>query len=821
MAVPSFGLCAIIEETKMITASESKTSATAMNAFYRKRSLAILIAALCAGGARANDASSSGSSGLALEEIVISAQKREESLLSVPIAVSALTGADLENAGIDNVSDISRQVPTLEVQSSVSPVMTNFRIRRVGNLGNIPTFEPAVGLFVDGAFRSRAFFGASDLFDVDRVEVLRGPQSTLYGKNTTAGVIGIYTAKPGDTLQVRGEAGIGNIEGGAGDVTQTQFKASVSGPLTDSIGAGLGGSFSKHGDSMGEALVNSGNNANDANRYSLRGQLAWDVTDAFDMRLIVGTMKEDDTQQTADITFDPNGVLATTVLPTWRLYGITDTCTDNDPHNRITCVQEPLTTNLTAREATLLANYHFGNGMTLASVSSYDHYMFRGTMNDVAQMMTPLLQFHDAQESQSLQQELRLSSANDQPLTWLAGAFYYTNEFKRGDDGKNPVWVGDKYSAHPAVSAINQIVFNAPIPIPMAAPGQVGYLASNLDTDYLGVYGQANWNITDQFGVTAGARWQEESKDASIRQWVNIPGPSVMSINLAPAAASGTADRTTDDVTWSVTPTWNVTEDAMLFVTAAHGFKSGGFNTGFGVLRMDQREFQDEDIMHYEAGAKFDLIDGRARLAASVFQTEFDNYQDAAFVGGQFTVGNAEQAELKGAELEGAVVVAKNITADASISYADFVYTTNTQGQCYPNRPGAVRGQPCDLSGEHPINAPEWKTHMGAQYDLPVQWGSFFTRADWSWTSDYNTSFSADPRLKQVAYDWINLRAGARWGNYEAVLWVENVTNETVANMDPVVTVYASQPSATYQDASYQSLLQDPRSYGITLKAKF
>jgi iron complex outermembrane receptor protein len=353
----------------------------------------------------------------------------------------------------------------------------------------------------------------------------------------------------------------------------------------------------------------------------------------------------------------------------------------------------------------------------------------------------------------------------------------------------------------------------------MAAPGQVGYLASNLDTDYLGIYGQTTWNITDQFGVTGGARWQQETKDANIQQWVNIPGASIMSLNLAPAAVSANGlHRSTDDVTWSLTPTWKVTPDAMLYATAAHGFKSGGFNTGFGKLPIAQREFGDEDIMHYETGAKFDLLNGRARLAASVFQTEFNNYQDAAFVGGQFTVGNAEQARLRGAELEGQVLLVKHLTADASVSYADFIYTTNTHGQCYPGRASDSTTSPgaCNLSGEHPINAPEWKTHMGVQYDQPVQWGSLYTRADWSWTSEYNTSFSADPRLHQAAYDWINLRAGARWSNYEAVLWVDNLTNETVANMDPVVTVYAL-PT----DGSYQSLLQDARSYGVTLKMKF
>src|SRR5262245_4759250 len=226
----------------------------------RRRALAAVVAALSAGCAvNASAQEQQGS----LEEIVVTAQKREQSLQDVPIAMAALSADALANAGVQNISDVSHQVPVLEVQSSVSPVMTNFRIRRVGNLGNIPTFEPAVGLFVDGAFRSRSIFGTTDLFDLDRIEILRGPQSTLYGKNTTAGVIGIYTAPPSKSLAIRGEATVGNSEGGAGDVMLAQVKASISGPFSDSVRASLGGSYSTHGDTMGEALANSGSNGND------------------------------------------------------------------------------------------------------------------------------------------------------------------------------------------------------------------------------------------------------------------------------------------------------------------------------------------------------------------------------------------------------------------------------------------------------------------------------------------------------------------------------------------------------------------------------
>jgi len=193
-----------------------------------------------------------------LEEIVVVAQKREQSLQDVPIAVSALNSAALEDAGVNDMADVSVQVPVVEVQSSVSPVMSNFRIRRVGNLGNIPTFEPAVGVFIDGAFRSRSIFAAGDLFDLERIEILRGPQSTLYGKNTTAGVIGIYTAQPEDTFGWRGEMTAGTIEGGAGDASSMRFKGGITGPLSETLGGSLSVAYTTNEEVFGEALENSG-----------------------------------------------------------------------------------------------------------------------------------------------------------------------------------------------------------------------------------------------------------------------------------------------------------------------------------------------------------------------------------------------------------------------------------------------------------------------------------------------------------------------------------------------------------------------------------
>jgi iron complex outermembrane receptor protein len=427
------------------------------------------------------------------------------------------------------------------------------------------------------------------------------------------------------------------------------------------------------------------------------------------------------------------------------------------------------------------------------------------------------MRYHDTHENEAFQQEFRLTSSGGESVDWMAGIFYYSSTFTRGDNGDRALFLYDTLSDAPVVGAVNQAVLGTPFPVPFATQGQMGYLDSEQDTDYLGIYGQGTWRINDSFSVTAGLRWQEEEKDAYIRQSVNDPSPSIISLLLSPPEVSGeNLNRDVDEVTWSVTPQWFVTDDTMVFATVSHGFKSGGFNTGFGTLPIDLREFDDEDIMHYEAGIKSDLLDRTLRLSASVFYTEFDDYQDAAFVGAQFTVGNAETAELKGFEVEGTWLASDKLTLDFAVSYADFEYEKNTSGQCYPGRapdsptnPGA-----CDLSGEHPINAPEWKTHVGALYEQPVSWGDIYARVDWSWTDEYNTSFSADPLLVQDSYSWVNARVGARWDNMELVAWVDNLGDEEVAMIDAVANIYAG-------DNSFQSYLMLPRSYGLTFRVNF
>jgi iron complex outermembrane receptor protein len=748
-----------------------------------------------------------------IEEIIVTAQKRAQALQDVAVPVSALDSRALLAAGAQTLNDISRLVPALELQTNTGAVSTSLRLRRVGNIGNIPTFEPAVGLFVDGAFRMRSVFASGDLFDLERVEVLRGPQSTLYGKNTTAGVISLYTQAPPTVFETRGELTAGTIDG-AREASHMQFRGMIGGPVTGSLRAGLSFGSTNSGANFDEALVNGGVPANDAGRHSVRGNLAWGSPESIEWRLIANLAREDDRRETPDIYYDPNG-LGRTVLPAWRAAGISETCTDNDPHNRITCVVAPVTTDLAMRDLTLLGTHDFSNGWSLHSITSWDEMVFRGTMNDIAQLGAPLLQFRDRQYGEAWQQELRLASAAGGSVEWLTGIFLYDNEQRRGDP-EVPVFISDRLGAHPIVSATNQRLLNTPAPLPTAAPGQLGFLDAWQYTDYVGIYGQATWRLSDAFSVTGGLRWQTEDKEGGVRQWTNDATASMLTRLLAPAAISATdLARDTSKLTWTLTPQWRSDAGVLVFATASTGFKSGGFNTGFGRLPIAQREFADETVRHFEAGVKL-ATSRRWQLGANLFSTRYEDYQEAAFVGAQFTVGNAEEVQLDGFEIDGMLLLGEHVAADFAVSFADMVYGRHWSAPCYPGRApnSPLNNGACDLSGKHPVNAPEWKTHTGLQYDTDLAGGTLSLRADWSWTDAYNTNFAGDPRLRQAAYHWLNLRAGLARGAFEVIFWMENAGNETVVNYDAVMTLYAG-------DASYQSFLQAPRSFGLTLRVNY
>ena len=746
-----------------------------------------------------------------LEEVVVLAQKRPGPLQDAPLSLSALGAEAIATQGIRDIGDLARRSPTLDLQESVTAVTSTLRIRGVGNLGNIPTFEPAVGLFVDGAYRSRSLFAGDGLLDAERIEVLRGPQTSLYAKNVGAGVVAVYTREPGGSPGARAE-----VSGGLLDAPGNPLSAAASGVIEGRLAGVARGSLAIGGAWHDRALENALAGVPDGDemaRLGARAQLAWRVGDGLAMRLIGAYFTRAGDEGESDVAF-VTGARSTQLLETLQAQGVAQPCPDGRAHNRVTCSVAANHLDLDAGTVTLLADYGLPNGWSLHSLTGYERYRDRRDEDDAVQMRVPLLFFHDSEEGTAWQQELRLASADGAGIPWLAGIFYYDSRYARGSGGRRPMFgANGDFASDPFWASV--------LGLPLALPGQLGLHDSTLTTDYLGAFGQVTVPMGSRFDVTAGARLSRDRKRASIENSVTVDGASVISRLLTPetspsgAPVNGELSRRGDDVSWSLTPRFRASGDLMLYATLARGGKAGGFNTGFGNAPLADREFADETIDHAEAGARARFAGGRGRVAASAYRTRFHDYQDAAFISSQFTVGNAGRLDLDGGELEAEYILVGGTHVSFALSYADLRYGQNDTGMCFPGRPpdGGLPGA-CDLSGERPVDAPPWSLHLALDQPLRLVGADARVRLDWNWTDAYNTSFSADPRLVQGAYHDVALRLSVQLGDsVEVEVAGENLLDEPVAWFDSVLNFF--------NDASYQSFLAEPRRFGVTLRARY
>ena len=249
---------------------------------FLKNQLALIVGATTTLTAMAQD--EPGSPRLALEEVVVTAQRREQSLQDVPVAVSALAGDTLRDAGATDLLNLQLLVPSLTMEQNKGPGFATFRIRGIGNLGNIPNFEPSTGLFIDGAYRSKSGIGVGELVDVERIEVLRGPQSTLYGRNVTAGLISVYTQRPTEEFE-------GFFEASYGDDEEKLLKSSVSGSLSDNVQGRLSGMWSERDGTFED--INQRSEPNEKGSYAVRGQLAFQPNDRLSVLAIAGYSEKD------------------------------------------------------------------------------------------------------------------------------------------------------------------------------------------------------------------------------------------------------------------------------------------------------------------------------------------------------------------------------------------------------------------------------------------------------------------------------------------------------------------------------------------------
>lgn len=771
-----------------------------------------------------------------LEEIVVTAQRREQSLQDVPMAISAVSGDTLRDAGANGIDGLAAMIPSLATVANNQPLAQSYRIRGLGTDPNIPTFEPSVALFIDGVYMPRTGLGVDDLVDIARIEVLKGPQSTLYGKNATAGVISVVSARPASEFGGSAEASLSVIEGGRNAVAK-RFAGSITGPLGDRVRVRLTGVYYDAGPSF-RNLTAGAEQPNEMQRYALRGQIEFDVSDKVTINLTAARSEvlannSTNSDWTRGVAPEPSFVLDNNPALNAR-FGVS-ACPDNNPANRIICTTDPNRSDSTFDTASATITADLGMA-TLTSITGWSQYKSSLLATDIDQVSLPLFTFRDTQQGESFSQELRLVSPTGGAFEWLLGGYYLDTTFERGDRGRTAMF--EIQQAAPLFS-----IPGAPSPlIVYGQNGDKGYLDSRSNSKYFALFGQATWRFSDLFALTGGLRWHTETKKASINNRAvftpnpNLPvghplaGLNFLTAVLVPAATfpagvpiNGALPNVKDDgFTWNVTANFTPNDDTLIYASYARGTKFGGHNIGFGNAVPAQRGFGAEKVDNFELGGKFDLADRRARIAVSLFRSDYTNYQNAGFVGLQYLVNNADKVRVSGVEAEGTFRLAQGLTVNLGAAYIDAKFRKYTGGACWfgrapdanPTSTGAFTS--CDLSGHQLPLAPKWRMTGGLQYEHSVRAGELYVRTDINWQGKANTNTaSLDPRNMQGAYALVNARLGVRFDNgLDLSLWATNLTDKTVVNQSGVLSFFGT-------TSGYQNYLGAPRQYGLTARFGF
>jgi iron complex outermembrane recepter protein len=719
----------------------------------------------------------------ALEEVIVTATRRDESLQDVPIMVDAFSAEVIQEAGIQNANDIATLTPSLSISTNTTPFTAAFRIRGIGTSQSDIALEPSVGLFIDDVYLNRSGLGMSDLTDIERIEVLHGPQGTLYGKNTNAGAISIFTKRPNaDEFE-------GYVESTVGDYDLGRLTAATSGPLSDTIAYRLTGNVNQQD---GYFDNSGGEDLNGADDWYVIGKLLYEPSDTLAF-LLTGSRVDRDTHccgadavQSASV----NALLEEHGLPIDK----------NDPYDYEIATDIDGEFKVRTDSLSLVADQELTAG-ALKSITAWGESDGTATRDVDVSQFDVIYQYNGVSSGDFFSQELRYASDVSGPLNYQLGLFYYQSTTNGGDNqpwtflGEDVLDVGD---VTPEISEL----LPAGIPLEIVAqPGDSIRAKVKLDTENVAVFGQTSYDLTDQWRVTGGLRWTYEQKDADLLVAIDSTAPSaaVTGLSLLTQATTPIDDdftRDTDDINWLLNTSYDVFAETMVFASVATGSKSGGFNTVNGTAA--EREFDDETTISYETGVKSTLLDARLRTNASLFYTEISDYQvqQQLETGIGTRVANQGDVETAGLDLNIEGLPLPNLTLTAGLLYLDKREITS----------GPDKGR------ELPFTA-EYSGTLSATLVFPWAEGYLFTRADYSYMDDHLTNASSTTEDKDIQErTTVNLRTGWRDDHWNFSVWAKNLTDDAYASLT------AETLPLTGMDAYF---LAPPRMYGATLRYDF
>ncbi|HSZ10070.1 MAG TPA: TonB-dependent receptor [Steroidobacteraceae bacterium] len=827
-----------------------------------------LVLATTAAFAGAEALAADASSAPALEEIIVTAQKRSENLQDVPISVVALSAQQIKDAGITDIRNLTILTPGLTVTSEGNEAITTARIRGIGTVGDNPGLESSVGVNIDGVYRPRNGVAFGDLGEIEQIEVLYGPQGELFGKNNDAGVINVTTKRPSNTFGVTAEVTGGNFN-------DREFRSSVTGPLNDIMSGRLYVGFEEN---SGFLQVNDGvgpstqNNTNSRHAINTRGQLLITPADDVEVLLIADYSKRNESCCGAVVEYPgPFQGLVNFFSSTPGLGGKAGALGDSPligqpgvtrlPQNYLAYANQPAAQDVRDTGLSGQVDWNLGFGK-LTSITAWRDFTVSGG-NDVDYTGIDLFTFPNNGDAnftdfKQFSEELRLAG-KEGSLNWLVGGFFSNEILSTRTTGQ----IGSQFEGY--LSSLASLAGGAALPNPFLVSGLTGnqygstYAGTGYDDGYqqtarsFALFTNETWNITQGLDLTFGLRGTEEKKTAiaAFNSTGGGPGCGALLNNIGkvltqPGNAApfligygcfsgldpeftGTGfnqSNTENNLSGTAKLAYHFTEDVMTYASLANGYKAGGYNLSrvtntasvadpLGLSPDYNTHFPRETVDSAEVGIKTTLFNKTLRINAAAFYQRYNDFQLNTFTGVQFVVTSLDRVVSKGVDLDFAWA-----TPISGLTFAGGVTQDLTNidnfGNALPDFCGGPGNTACTARDNNRLSfAPLWSGALSSTYQIPLSGTlTMRTSVEEKYNSSYNTGSDLDPRKIQAGFGLLNARIGlgAPDESWAVEAWGANLADKYY---------YAVAFDSPFQYNTIASYLGEPRTFGLTLRVKF
>ena len=690
-----------------------------------------------------------------LGELVVTAQKRSERLQDVPVSVNVVSSEALADSHISGLEQLQQLSPSLTFTPAPNTRGQGLSVRGIGTFNFSDGVEPTVSVVLDGVVIGRSAGSFFDFNDVERIEVLRGPQGMLFGKNAAAGVINIVTARP-DLFESEGDASLSYAS-----FDEVRAKGSISVPIKSGELAARVSGFYNQSEGVITNVFN-GQKYNGLNSYGVRGKVLWSPDDTFDLYATIDYTRADQDCCVGTVR---------SILPTTRYFGPTGPTraslfngVDVGPYSREANFDGKTFNDQSTWGTSVEMTKELGD-FTLTSITAYRAFEVEDN-NDSDGGPLALLNINSAHQKQDqFTQELRISSPTGQRFEYVAGLFYFDQ-----DVGTTTQVRGNFGQVLPAGAYLENFIDRA------------------ISTRNYAAFGQATFNVTDQLRLIGGLRYTNERLDARFRRIVpagalaGVPGLG------GPALNAPDLDAKDDDLSYKAGAQYRFDDDFMVYGTYSRGYKGQAINLlnnlSAATVTSGQYVLEPETVRSYEIGLRSTPFDRRLTFNLTFFHTEFLNFQAQTFDASttSFALSNAGKLRSRGGELETQYSPIRALQFTGAVAYAD-TRVEDFSPACYPGQTAALGcvGGRQDVTGSGLPNAPMWSYTLGARYNRELENAPFDLNADLSYSYRSSVFFTyGDPNAVQPGYGLLNLNLGleSKDGRYGLTAFARNLLDE-------------------------------------------